>query len=332
MMKDDLGQASLDFLAGVIIFMGSLIMIIQFIPGIFTPFQTEVTDLNSVAYRTGVLLLEDPGWWSNTSTNTSGTDWENHLNNTQRVGLASVDAANKTTPNVLNKKKVEKFANISKDNLTEFLGLYRNISGYQLEYGYNISLFYLDGGLLKINDTNITAGYPIPATQDIAKIERLVMVDTGEISVANGNLSGQPPANKKVQINYTHLQDRDFKIIITSFNITTPPGPPAELNWVQVVPGSGILKGSDGLVIKLNGTTMVSPTFNSDDNTPDIKFYNQNDEFELILSKNLFTIGQTYTIEIKFSRIDLNYGVMIFNNLPKLVFYDRGKLTIEVWQ
>ena len=52
-------QSSIDFLTGVVIFMLTLTYLMVQIPSIFAPFQTQSTDLQPVAYRTGMILVED---------------------------------------------------------------------------------------------------------------------------------------------------------------------------------------------------------------------------------------------------------------------------------
>ena len=88
-------QSSIDFLTGVVIFMLTLTYLMVQIPSIFAPFQTQSTDLQPVAYRTGMILVEDAGWWDDGGNGRDGTDWENVLHdNVCRIGLA----ANKHNP------------------------------------------------------------------------------------------------------------------------------------------------------------------------------------------------------------------------------------------
>ena len=60
-MIDDAGQLAIDFLIGFTIFMISLIVVLTFISGTFVGLQSRTIDYDAVAYRTGVILAEDPG-------------------------------------------------------------------------------------------------------------------------------------------------------------------------------------------------------------------------------------------------------------------------------
>ena len=60
-MADD-GVLSLDFLAGFTIFMLALVMVLSMVPGLLAGLESSGIDYDAVAYRTGVILVEDPGW------------------------------------------------------------------------------------------------------------------------------------------------------------------------------------------------------------------------------------------------------------------------------
>ncbi|NLZ31190.1 MAG: hypothetical protein GX885_10720, partial [Methanomicrobiales archaeon] len=53
---------SLDFLAGFTIFLLALIMVVNMVPGLLAGLESSGIDYDAVAYRTGVILAEDPGW------------------------------------------------------------------------------------------------------------------------------------------------------------------------------------------------------------------------------------------------------------------------------
>ncbi|HOX35610.1 MAG TPA: hypothetical protein P5217_04475 [Methanoregulaceae archaeon] len=70
-MKNDHAYLSIDFLAGFTIFMIAFIWVATMIPGLFVNVRSTQIDYDAVAYRTGVILTEDPGW------QVDGTsDWE----------------------------------------------------------------------------------------------------------------------------------------------------------------------------------------------------------------------------------------------------------------
>ena len=60
-MTDDSGIQSIDFLAGFTIFMVAFIWVATMVPGLFIGIQSYTIDYDAVAYRTGVILAEDPG-------------------------------------------------------------------------------------------------------------------------------------------------------------------------------------------------------------------------------------------------------------------------------
>lgn len=60
-MLDDQGNLSIDFLAGMTIFMIALIWISTMVPGLLITLQGKTIDYDAVAYRTGAILVEDPG-------------------------------------------------------------------------------------------------------------------------------------------------------------------------------------------------------------------------------------------------------------------------------
>ena len=126
---------SLDFLAGFTIFLLALIMVVSMVPGLLAGLQSSGIDYDAVAYRTGVILVEDPGWPVN-------PPWEqydrDHKDEIQRMGLA----VSKDTPNILLSTKVERFfENASTEDPFFTEDDYHNkvIFG-DYPYSYNISL------------------------------------------------------------------------------------------------------------------------------------------------------------------------------------------------
>lgn len=120
---------SLDFLAGFTIFMLALIMVVSMVPGLLAGLESSGIDYDAVAYRTGVILVEDPGWpvyppWEMND--------EAHKDEIERIGLA----VSKETPNILLSTKVDAFFNsfFTPDD-------YRNLAIFgDIPYSYNISL------------------------------------------------------------------------------------------------------------------------------------------------------------------------------------------------
>ena len=61
-MTDESGNLSIDFLVGFTIFMLAFIWVTSMVPGLLIGLKSNTIDFDAVAYRTGVILVEDPGW------------------------------------------------------------------------------------------------------------------------------------------------------------------------------------------------------------------------------------------------------------------------------
>jgi hypothetical protein len=101
-MRSDAGTLSVDFLAGFTIFMVAFVWVATMIPGMLVSLNARGVDYDAVAYRTGVILLEDPGW-------PSVPAWETYTDaqkyDVPRFGLA----VSKDTPNILMQSKIDRF-------------------------------------------------------------------------------------------------------------------------------------------------------------------------------------------------------------------------------
>ena len=102
----------MDFLVGFTIFILSLIMVANFVPSLLVGLQrTSGIDYDAVAYRTGVVLVEDPGWPAGDRTigtiyPTDKQPWEQQpLGSIERLGLALTA----DTPNILSINKINRF-------------------------------------------------------------------------------------------------------------------------------------------------------------------------------------------------------------------------------
>ena len=108
-MIDDNGNLSIDFLVGFTIFLLAFIWVVSMIPGLLIGLQAHTIDYDAVAYRTGVILTEDPGWPVSPA-------WESYGDpqkyNITRFGLA----ISKETPSILSQDKINRFFNLSTTN------------------------------------------------------------------------------------------------------------------------------------------------------------------------------------------------------------------------
>ena len=97
-MNKDSGALSIDFIVGFTIFLIAFIWVVSMIPGLLIGLQSYTIDYDAVAYRTGVILVEDPGW-------PASPPWESYNDfqkfNVTRFGLA----ISRDTPNILSEDK-----------------------------------------------------------------------------------------------------------------------------------------------------------------------------------------------------------------------------------
>jgi hypothetical protein len=105
-MTDDYGTLSIDFLVGFTIFLLAFIWVISMIPGLLIGLQSYTIDYDAVAYRTGVILAEDPGWPVSPAWEAYGDPQKFDV---IRFGLA----LSKDTPNILSQDKVNRFFSVS---------------------------------------------------------------------------------------------------------------------------------------------------------------------------------------------------------------------------
>ena len=186
------GVLSIDFLAGFTIFMIALIMVISLLPAILAGIESEAIDYDAVAYRTSVILVEDPGWPSNPPWNQLD---EYHKADIERMGLS----LSKDTPNILSKGKIDLFFdNGALFTLNEDDYRSKVIFG-DIPYLYNFSL-RIDG------EQPLFVGQEVPESS-YGYQRRLVKVK--EDSFAH--------------INFTDPNHLDYSANTVAWNVTDPP-------------------------------------------------------------------------------------------------------------
>ena len=326
MMSDDGGQIGIDFLLGISIFMLTLAFMVQFIPGLFASSSSGGSSLSSVAYRTASILVEDPGWWSNNTHN--GTDWENHTENIRRLGLArDTTTSTRLTDevNFLARLKILSMMELDREEITTRLGLYDNVSGAHVEYGYNITITE-NGAPLVLNSTRATFGEMPPVAADIYKVTRVVLVETGSVACFDGDdLTCWNTPNDKAVINVTGPQNENVTIQITNFNVT---GPQPKFDKAKLInPSQSLSIPSDYIAYKKTNT---SDFFT--ETTP--VSLNSTDTLRLVFDHSLFTGSTTYQLELNFNQMNFTNGgppyVEYTDNVEPL--YEPARLTVEVWR
>lgn len=193
---------SIDFLAGFTIFLLALIVAAGMVPGMLAGLQSATIDYDGVAYRTSVILAEDPGWWFDDFTMAGNSRWEGEttaMDRVKRMGLA----VSKETPNVLSMGKIDAFFDDARYP-AEFYRKTVFFSDYP--YSYNISLKTQDGSISR------TLGDPLPGG-DRGYIRRAVMVK--ESSSATLDFS-----NPSISTSYTASPPRNTSSFNVSLNIS----------------------------------------------------------------------------------------------------------------
>ena len=136
---------SIDFLVAFTIFIIAFIWVATMIPGLLVGLSAHGIDYDAVAYRTAVILAEDPG----ATIPVVYTPWEQETaagkDNIDRFGLA----ISKDTPNILSRQKVERF--FSSDFVYPDDYRKKVIFG-DYPYRFNISLLEKGGVINKTGD------------------------------------------------------------------------------------------------------------------------------------------------------------------------------------
>ena len=187
MNKDDSAILSVDFLAGFTIFLVALIIVINMMPGLLIGVHSSAVDYDAVAYRTSVILAEDPGWPYSPA-------WEledsTHKDNINRLGLS----VSSDTPNILSTQKISKFfGTVSDFSFTTEEYREKAIFG-DLPYSFNISL-------KDDSSSALYTGDPVPQTRygymkRLVKIKHYASADLsgGDLNTTEINLPDPGPA------------------------------------------------------------------------------------------------------------------------------------------
>ncbi|WP_321419907.1 hypothetical protein [uncultured Methanomethylovorans sp.] len=318
---DDRGQIAMDFLLGVSLVLIAIGFTVQFVPGIFISGSAGEEKLGYAAYRTSCILTEDPGWWSNSTS--SGTGWEKHTENVQRIGLAADDDINSRlteTPNLLSKEKLIKFKQLSETEIVRKLGLFDSVKGTQMNYEYNIS-FLVNEQPLVIDHYTMVRGKPLCLDQNMAKITRVVLLETGNFSVFDGrSLSTDSVNSSHANIYFVGPATEDPIIQITNFN--------ADSNAMLInasINGS-TLSSSDYTILR----RQLYGNFSSYASSSPLL---DNDSLRIDFNKNLFSSNKSYQVRLNFQNVTFTRQGPPFSsyedNIEKI--YEHALLVVEVW-
>jgi hypothetical protein len=241
--SDDEALLSLDFIIGFTIFMVALIFVAVMISGLLVHLQSRTIDYDAVAYRTSVVLVEDPGepkaWPLMNLIIPAERD------DVKRLGLA----VDKYYPGILKQNKVEKFFINASSPSCMGGDVFCTPEDYRdklifgdYPYSFNISLKGIDNPNYSYHvgpevQDNTNYGY----VKRIVKIQRPGGVDT--INALSTEAGGNQ-TTMTIRFDFSELYNRsppylidplneEMKIVIQNFS-TFNPGPNLTGNRVQV--------------------------------------------------------------------------------------------------
>lgn len=152
-MKSDSAQITIDYIAGIGIFLLSVVFVFQFMYGLFIPFQSGSDKATLAADRAGMVLVEQM-----LHADTSGA------------------------LNVIDQGKLYSFNNtkLNYSNQTDYtntlgaLGLFSN----EMVFDMNISVAYPNGTIMKRTGTSfpLVSGPKLPGNIDIGQYNRMVLI------------------------------------------------------------------------------------------------------------------------------------------------------------
>lgn len=204
-MTDDSGLMSVDFMTGFTIFLIAFIWVATMVPGLFIGLQTRSIDYDAVAYRTSVILVEDPGA---SATIVSNYPWES-LKDTQdivRLGLA----VSKDTPRVLDQNKVNRFFCQTSFSYPDDYRSRLFFSDYP--YTFNISLKIEGENETRTIGDVVPSYYPYGYIRRDVKIKRSSNATIGETIIRQHNFN-----------NTENVTFNEFSIVVNSSSLLTGP-------------------------------------------------------------------------------------------------------------
>ena len=198
----------MDFLMAITIFALGLVLLISQVPMLFAPLQTVSTDIQPVAYRTSMILVEDGGIYNET-TGYITSNWEdpegtgenysqncinitNYTDNVKRIGLAMStmelgwsSSSEDIVPNTLSVNKIKALQDWQDDTanqskIVKKLGLLVTYNNNPINYSYNISLVNFSDNLIPNSSApllQIGDSIPTSGSVTVEKIERIVAID-----------------------------------------------------------------------------------------------------------------------------------------------------------
>jgi hypothetical protein len=314
--RDDGAQSNIDFLFGLAVFLMAFLYVFTFIPGLFVPYQASAVDLSAVAYKTGAMLVEDPGWYIYT---TGGEEMGNPAWETQdtsrlaRIGLA----LDRSTPNVLSLAKVQALGGITQyETIRDKIGL-----NGTLTYNYSLALL-MNNTLAGRWDTllNITTR---PRGESVEYVERNVLIDLGRQLMVDGlNVTD---LSSVLQVRLTDMQVDDFENVTFRVFNTSGPGTVERVMWKTSTGDPPVpLVYRTQFIVRKNGTDVPSLPV----------AFGPNDKIEIVVyNSEIRNLDMNYLWTVSASNVFPNGEINYYHD-PDIRLHSvcyQGIFKVEVW-
>jgi hypothetical protein len=211
-MTDNSGALSIDFIVGFTVFLIAFIWVLSMIPGLLIGLQAFTIDYDAVSYRTGVMLVEDPG-------EPASPPWESQQNfSVVRLGLA----VSRDTPNILSQGKVDRFfANTSEYGAFAYPEDYRQrIIFGDYPYRFNISIFDVEK-----NQTLFLSESP-PLPDGYGYIRRLVKIK----GLSNATINESYIVSHQFINPDNNVTSHEFSILVNNSRLKEQKNPAYEID------------------------------------------------------------------------------------------------------
>ena len=316
---DERGYSNLDFLIGSSIFLLTFLYVFTFVPGLFTPYQAGAIDLGSVVYRTGAMLVEDPGWYIYTQNGEQmgNPSWESQpADHLARIGLAT----DRSAPNVLSVEKINALAQIDDyDLVRDKLGLNSTIV-----YDYSMGLTMTN--TLTGKEITMLSMSPAYQNNNVEYLERNVLIDTGKaLYVDCDRPSGAGVSQSSVlKVSLVNITSDDTRNVTLRIYNSSNPGTIRSVNWWQEPEGPLVpLIDNNQYSVRKNGMPAAMPVaFGSGDV---IEVIVKNSVIQTADIEHLWLIGD-YNI---FPGMEIDYFSDPVYKLKSVCY--PGLFRLEVW-
>jgi len=179
-----LGQATIEFLAGMMLFLIVLVSALTLMSSNIPDLKKDlaVSERNMEIYSATEKILSSPGYHSNAS---GGKDWQNNVNYTEEFGLAEDYL-------ILNKDKIDAISTtgVSKFNYTQF----KQVSSLENKYYFNFTWF------------------------PIVKTSKSFVKESSPSKITEPNDSLYTLAQDRVHYGTIKVSDQKYRFLVTAHN------------------------------------------------------------------------------------------------------------------